>query len=141
MISISPLASFFSEQKKLKIHKRKVKNMKCGDLNREKMKPTSWFHSLIKVTASPGPIILCKIMDYFPSVTHRHTHSPCPPSPAPPLSSVHGISQIRMLEWVAISSSRGSTPPRDQTHISFIGRWILYPLSHLGSPGEQVTVH
>ena len=138
MISISPLVSFFSEQKKLKIHKRKVKNKKCGDLNREKMKPTSWFHSLIKVTVSPGPIILCKTMDYFPSVTHIHTYSPHPPPPPrpPPLSSVHGISQIRMLEWVAISSSRGSTPPRDQTNISFIGRWILYPLSHLGSPGE-----
>ena len=30
-----------------------------------------------------------------------------------PGSSVHGISQARILEWVAISSSRGSSPPRD----------------------------
>ena len=35
-----------------------------------------------------------------------------------PGSSVHGISQARILEWVAISSSRGSSPPKDQTHLS-----------------------
>ena len=40
-------------------------------------------------------------------------------------SSVHRISQARILEWVAISFSRGSSQPRDQTHISCIGRWIL----------------
>ena len=46
-----------------------------------------------------------------------------------PGSSVHGISQARMLEWVAISSSKGSSWPRDQTHISYvscIGRQVLY---------------
>ena len=32
---------------------------------------------------------------------------------SPPSSSGHGISQARILEWVAISSSRGSSPPRD----------------------------
>ena len=32
--------------------------------------------------------------------------------------SVHGISQANILEWVAISSSRGSSPPRDQTQVS-----------------------
>ena len=47
----------------------------------------------------------------------------------PPGSSVHGVFQARILEWVAISSSRGSSWPRDQTHvscISCIGRQILY---------------
>ena len=33
-------------------------------------------------------------------------------------SSVHGILQARILEWVAISSSRGSSQPRDGTHFS-----------------------
>ena len=42
--------------------------------------------------------ILCNPMDY-----------------SPPGSSVHGILQARILEWVAISFSRGSSPPRDQT--------------------------
>ena len=44
----------------------------------------------------------------------------------PPCSSVHGISQGIILEWVAISFSRGSSQPRDQTCISCIDRWILY---------------
>ena len=37
---------------------------------------------------------------------------------SPPGSSVNGISQARILEWVAVSSSRGSSPPRDRTHTS-----------------------
>ena len=37
-----------------------------------------------------------------------------------PVSSVHGIFQARILEWVAISSSRGSSLPRDQIHISCV---------------------
>ena len=43
-----------------------------------------------------------------------------------PGSSVHGISQARILEWVAISYPRGSSWPRDQTWVSSTGRWILY---------------
>ena len=35
-----------------------------------------------------------------------------------PGSSVHGTLQARILEWVAISSFRGSSQPRDQTHVS-----------------------
>jgi len=45
---------------------------------------------------------------------------------SPPGSSVHGISQTRILQWVAIPFSRGSPWPRDRTHVSCIGRWILY---------------
>ena len=46
-----------------------------------------------------------------------------------PGSSVHGILQARILEWVVISFSRGSSWPRDWTHvscISCIGRRIIY---------------
>ena len=39
---------------------------------------------------------------------------------SPPGSSVHGISQARILEWVAISFSRGSSWPRDRTQVSCI---------------------
>ena len=39
---------------------------------------------------------------------------------SPPDSSVHGILQAGILEWVAISSSRGSFRPRDWTHVSYI---------------------
>ena len=45
---------------------------------------------------------------------------------SPPGSSVPGILQARILEWIAIPFSRGSSQPRDQTHVSCIGRWILY---------------
>ena len=37
---------------------------------------------------------------------------------SPPGSSVHGILQARILEWVAMPSSRGSSQPRDQTQSS-----------------------
>ena len=51
-------------------------------------------------------------------------------------SSVHGIFQSRILEWVAISYSRGSSWPRGWTCVSCVsctGRWILYWLSHQGN--------
>ena len=52
---------------------------------------------------------------------------------SPPGSSVHGISQARILEWVSISSSRGSSWPRDWTPVScvsctaggFFTRWAI----------------
>ena len=45
---------------------------------------------------------------------------------SPPGSSDHGVLQARTLEWVAISFSRGSSQPRDQTLVYCIGRWILW---------------
>ena len=45
----------------------------------------------------------------------------------PPESSVHVISQARILEWVAIFFSRGSYWPKNQTSVSCIGRRIPYP--------------
>ena len=46
-----------------------------------------------------------------------------------PGSSVHGILQARRMEWVAISSTRGSSQPRYWTcisNVSCIGRQVLY---------------
>ena len=45
---------------------------------------------------------------------------------SPPGSSVYGIFQAQMLEWVAIPFSRGSSQSRDQTCVSCTGRPILY---------------
>ena len=48
---------------------------------------------------------------------------------SPPGSSVHGVLRARILEWVAIPFSRGSSRPRDWTRVSYvscIGRWVLY---------------
>ena len=54
----------------------------------------------------------------------------------PPGSSIHGILQARILEWVAMPSCRVSSQRRDRTHISYdshIGRQVLYHYCHLGS--------
>ena len=52
----------------------------------------------------------------------------CDPMDYSPLgSSVHGIIQARILEWIAMPSSRGSSWPRDRTcisHVSCIDRWV-----------------
>ena len=40
-------------------------------------------------------------------------------------SSIHGIFQARILGWVAISFSRGSSPPRDWTRVSCIAQMFL----------------
>ena len=56
---------------------------------------------------------------------------------SPPGSSVCGISQARMLEWAAISFFRGSSWPRDWTHISCIGRRILYRWATRDALGER----
>ena len=45
---------------------------------------------------------------------------------SPPGSSVHGNFQTRILEWVAISFSRGSSQPSNQTQVSCIGQQILH---------------
>ena len=49
-----------------------------------------------------------------------------------PSSSVHGILQARILEWVAMPSSRGSSQPRDGTQVSHIACRFFTVLSHQG---------
>ena len=73
-----------------------------------------------------------------PQVTHACIHAKslqsyptlCDPvDSSPPGSSVHGILQERILEWVAMPSSRGSSRPRDQTCVSYIsctGKWVSH---------------
>ena len=63
----------------------------------------------------------------------------------PPGSSTHGIFQARVLEWVAISFSRGSYRPRDQTQISHIaGRhftvWTISE-SHTFYNAQYIKIH
>ena len=47
------------------------------------------------------------------------------------------ISQARILEWVFIFSSRGSSRPRDRTHICCLAGGFFTRLSHQGSPNEH----
>ena len=56
---------------------------------------------------------------------------------SPPGSSVHGILQAGILEWVAIPSSKGSSQSRDRTHISYVScidRLVLLPLASPQKP-------
>ena len=78
---------------------------------------------------------------YSQSVSSSCVWTLCNPVDCSPSgSSVHEISQARILEWVAISISRGSFQLRDRTWVSFIGRQILYQLHHLGSLLKWVGV-
>ena len=54
-----------------------------------------------------------------------------------PGSSVHGIFQAIVLEWIATSFSRGSSQPRAQIWVSCMVDKTLYHLSHQGSPKSQ----
>ena len=59
----------------------------------------------------------------------------------PPGSSIHGISQARILEWAAISFTKESSQPRDRTRISCIGRWFFTTDSyHLGSHSKHLKI-
>ena len=54
---------------------------------------------------------------------------------SPPGSSVHGILQIWILEWVTMPSSRGSSRPRDRTYVSCLLHWQAGSLPQ-GPPGK-----
>ena len=57
---------------------------------------------------------------------------------SPPGSSIHGIFQTRILEWVAISFSRGSSQPRDQTQVSHTaGRLFTIWTTREGNAGLE----
>ena len=87
-----------------------------------------WIHVCMYVWLSPFTVHL-KISHCSSAlgVYAQSCLTPCNPLDCSlPGSSVHGIFQARILEWIAISSSRGSSSPRDETLNSCIGRQILY---------------
>ena len=60
----------------------------------------------------------------------------------PPGSSVHETSQTRKLEWVAVPFSRGSSQPRDRTHIScVVGRFFTSEPPGKPGTGGQLEVN
>ena len=73
--------------------------------------------------------VLAQSLQWYPSLCN-------PVDCGPPGSSVHAIPQARVLEWVAMPSSRGSSQPRDRTSVSCVsctaGRF--FTTSHQGSP-------
>ena len=87
-----------------------------GQRNRLGSLPVAYSHG------SASNAVLCSVAQLYPTLCDPMDYSP-------PGSSVHGILQARILEWVAIPFSRGSSPPSDRTRISCvscIGRQILY---------------
>ena len=74
------------------------------------------------------------ISNYFTGCSGASALTLCNPRDCSPLgSSVRGILQARIPEWVAMPSSRESSQPRDQTHVSCIAGRLLV-LNHQGSP-------
>ena len=66
---------------------------------------------ILKMLAAQLCLTLCDLMD-------------C----SPPGSSVYGLLQTRILEWVAIPFSKGSSRPRNQTFTSYVScmdKWVL----------------
>ena len=60
---------------------------------------------------------------------------------SPPASSVHGILQARILEWVAMPSSRGSSQLRDQTWVScIVGRFFTDWSTREAVEGEDLQI-
>ena len=85
----------------------------------------------LKELPTENPYKLFQDFEWLPRVLSAQSRQIlCDPGLSPPASSVHVISQAGALQWVTISSSRGSPWPRDQTHciscVSCIGRQILY---------------
>ena len=81
------------------------------------------------------PCMCAKSLQSCPTLCH-------PTGCSPRGSSLHGILQTRILKWVTMPSSRGSSWPRDQTRVSYlscIGKHVLYHKCCLGSPLSNLT--
>ena len=96
----------------------------------------TWLKRLSSSSSSPGTWLLdCMVSMCFACVLSCFSRVRlCDPMEcSPPGSSVHGILQARILEWVAISFSRGAPRPKDQIQVSYVfcvGRWVLYHRRH-----------
>ena len=96
-------------------------------LPRSKHLLISWLQSPSAMVLEPKKIKSLTVTFFFFSdsfslgVLSCSVMSDCDPMDWDPLvSSVHGISQARILEWVAISFSRRSSLSRDRTHVSCV---------------------
>ena len=83
--------------------------------------PKSYIRNLISklMVLGGGTLgVIRKVIDCVCTCVLSHPTIWDPMDSSPPGSSVHGISQTRKLEWVAISFSRGSSWASAQTHVS-----------------------
>ena len=94
-----------------------------------------WCPHTLKDDGSP----FCCSPTCFSVCVHAKLLQLCPPlcdriDCSLPGSSVQGILQARMLEWVAISYSRASSRPRDGTHVSYMHLLCLLHWQALADP-------
>ena len=95
---------------------------------------------LILTTALVGHDLATKPNSVCGGLVAKSCPTLCNPMDCSPSgSSVRGISQVRILEWVVISFSRGSSQPTDQTCVSCIGRQII--TKPPGKPNRTQQLH
>ena len=131
---VAPLSMQFPRQE----HQSGLPCLPPGDLSCPGIKPMFSESTALLVDSlplshwgKPSFLFVCaKLLQQFPTL--------CDPVDfSLPGSSVHNIFQVKLLKWVAMPSSTGSSRPRDQTcvsYISCIGRRVLYQEHHLGNP-------
>ena len=113
--------------------------MKVKSLNRVQLLATPW-----TIAHQAPPSMGFSRQEYWsgvplPFISTREVTQSCltlcdPMDYSPPGSSVHGIFQARVLEWVAISFSRRFSPPRNRTRVScIIGRCFTIWAKALGN--------
>ena len=106
-----------------------VKLLFIGNYEQESQKILKlWLSHLFSGTKCTYFKRVVKVLVTQPCLTHCN-----PMDCSPPVSSIRGILQARILEWVAIRFPRGSSWPRDQSPISYIaGRF--FSVEPLGKP-------
>ena len=129
------------------IHNKFCQSSKTKDCLRKKPKASNsggrfWIISLVDMTPSREWHFISSFFSQCFAVLIQSCLSLCDPMDCNlPGSSVHGIFQARILEWVAISFSRGPSQPKDQTYIScsltLAGRFFTSEPSE--KPLESVT--
>ena len=109
--------------------------MKAGEVLKGRKTQLPYFTGE-KTQAQRGHVTCSRSCDFFKVMVHSWQKKMCyslshiqplwdPVDCSPLRSSVHGIPQARILEWIAITFSRGSSQPRDRTWISCIaGRFF-----------------
>ena len=111
-------------------------------LHRPQFKSQFWFYGLCDCGQLASSFWASVFSPVKWGCVHAKSLQSCPTLCDPvdhsqPDSSVHGILQARILEWVAMPSFGASSQPRDWTHVSYIsciGRWVFLPLMLLGKP-------
>ena len=99
-----------------------AKGTSLGRKHKWRKRPTEDEPETIKIQVIGSCCVLCSVTQSCPTLCDSTDCSP-------PGFSVHGVLQARILEWVAMPSSRGSSPLRNRTRISYMsctGRRILY---------------